>query len=145
MYSEVHLKYMSKKARIVFHNKYCKMKMIVKSTLAVVTVAASCLGAWRAYGVYGNYDNSLLMENLEALSADPKGEGDNGEGGGITLYDCKSPGGGKKGTAMYICAEGTTLYSTDLPPEPQVFPCSNKGIPDISLFSLKPNNGKCYR
>ena len=39
------------------------MKMIVKSTLAVVTVATSCLGVWRAYGVCGNVDNSLLMEN----------------------------------------------------------------------------------
>ncbi len=39
---------------------------IIKSTLAVVVVATSCLGVWRAYGAYGNVDNSLLMENLEA-------------------------------------------------------------------------------
>lgn len=43
-------------------------KVILKSTLAVVAVAASCLGAWKAYGAYGSVDNSMLMENIEALS-----------------------------------------------------------------------------
>ena len=52
-------------------------KMILKSTLAVVAVTASCLGVWKAYGAYENVDNALLMENMEALSQD----GDNGRGG----------------------------------------------------------------
>lgn len=45
-------------------------KNFLKSTLAVVAVAASCFGAWKTYDVYGSVDNSLLMENLEALSQD---------------------------------------------------------------------------
>lgn len=52
-------------------------KVILKSTLAVVAVAVSCLGAWKTYGAYGSVDNSMLMENIEALS-DENHEGDNG-------------------------------------------------------------------
>lgn len=43
-------------------------KINLKSTLAMVAVAASCLGAWKAYDTYGSVDNSLMMENIEALS-----------------------------------------------------------------------------
>ncbi len=43
-------------------------KMILKSTLAVVAVTASCLGAWKAYDAYDYNDNSLLAENVEALT-----------------------------------------------------------------------------
>ncbi len=118
--------------------------MIVKSTFAVVAVIASCLGAWKACGVYGNVDNSLLMENLEALSEDSKG--DNEEGKPATLEDCKSPGGGTKGTTMYICTSGTTLfYSNNVPPHPTMYPCSTRGIPKIELLSLKPNSGYCMK
>ena len=52
-------------------------KINLKSTLAMVAVAASCLGAWKAYDTYGSVDNSLMMENIEALS-DENPEGDNG-------------------------------------------------------------------
>ena len=55
-----------------------KTKNILKSTLAVVAVTASSFGAWKAYGTYGSVNNSLMMENIEALSQD----GDNGSGGG---------------------------------------------------------------
>ena len=47
-----------------------KAKNILKSTLAVVAVTASSFGAWKAYGTYGSVNNSLLMENLEALTLD---------------------------------------------------------------------------
>lgn len=53
--------------------------MILKSTLAVVAVAASCFGAWKTYGAYGSVDNSLLMENIEALSGDDNGEPNDGD------------------------------------------------------------------
>lgn len=119
-------------------------KMIVKSTFAVVAVTVSSLGTWKAYGVYGNVDNSLLMENLEALSANS--EGDNGEGKPAILEGCKSPGGGTIGTAMYICTSGTTLfYSNCLPPHSTVYPCSTRGIPKIDILSSKPNNGYCMK
>jgi hypothetical protein len=52
-------------------------KINLKSTLAVVAVVASCFGAWKAYDTYGGVDNSLMMENIEALS-DENHEGDNG-------------------------------------------------------------------
>ncbi|MBQ8593832.1 MAG: hypothetical protein IJ467_06020, partial [Bacteroidaceae bacterium] len=58
-------------------------KVILKSTLAVVAVAASCLGAWKAYGAYGSVDNSMLMENIEALS--DNGEPNDGDNGGQTV------------------------------------------------------------
>ena len=44
-------------------------KNFLKSTIVVVAVAASGLGAWRAYNAYGVTDNTLLVENIEALSA----------------------------------------------------------------------------
>lgn len=53
-------------------------KVILKSTLAVVAVAASCLGAWKTYEAYGSVDNSLLMQNIEALSGSGDSDGDNG-------------------------------------------------------------------
>ena len=84
---------------------------------------------------------------MEAVSADSEGEGEaGGEGKPAILEDCKSPGGGKKGTVMYICTEGTTLfYSNSVPPQPKMYPCSTRGIPDMSLFSTAPNNGYCMR
>jgi hypothetical protein len=33
-------------------------KVTIKSTIVVFALTASCLGAWRAYGVYGNVDKS---------------------------------------------------------------------------------------
>ena len=46
-----------------------KTKNILKSTLAVVAVTASCFGAWKAYDAYGHEKNSLLIQNIEALTA----------------------------------------------------------------------------
>ncbi len=50
-------------------------KKFLKSTIVVVAVAASSLGAWRAYDAYGVTDSTLLTENIEALTAgsDPGG------------------------------------------------------------------------
>ena len=51
-------------------------KVILKSALAVVAVTLSCLGAWKAYEAYGTMDNSLMLENIEALgSLTEKGTG----------------------------------------------------------------------
>ena len=62
-------------------------KVILKSTLAVVAVAASCLGAWKTYEAYGSVDNSLLMQNIEALSGSGDSDGDNG--GGDDMVDIR--------------------------------------------------------
>lgn len=57
--------------------------MILKSTLVVVAVAASCFGAWKTYDTYGSVDNSLLMQNIEALT---QGDGDTDSGGGNMIW-----------------------------------------------------------
>lgn len=51
-------------------------KAIIKPTLAVVAVAASCFGAWKAYDAYGSVDNSLMMQNIEALTQNTNLEGE---------------------------------------------------------------------
>lgn len=43
-------------------------KNIRKSIIAVVALAVSSLGAWKAYDAYEVTSNSLLAENIEALS-----------------------------------------------------------------------------
>ena len=45
-------------------------KTILKSAPGAVAVVAASLGAWKAQGAYGNEDNSMLMENVEALTSD---------------------------------------------------------------------------
>ena len=47
------------------------MKKIVKSTVAVVAVAASCLGVQKAFNCNEVMENSLLAENIEALAQSP--------------------------------------------------------------------------
>jgi hypothetical protein len=115
-------------------------KRIVKTTLAVAVVAASVAIGYASYTQYQNnqlaYANPLMEENIEAMSDGPSQC--------ITLHYCKSPGGGTKGTTMYICAEGTTLWGTTPPSNPKVNPCSTMGIPKIKIFSTEPNNGQCY-
>ena len=54
-------------------------KSIIKSTLAVVAIAASCLGAWKTYDAYGSVDNSLMMQNIEALSGGTESGGEGGD------------------------------------------------------------------
>ena len=39
-----------------------------ESTLAVVAVVASIYGAWKAYDAYEYEENSMLMQNIEALA-----------------------------------------------------------------------------
>ena len=53
-------------------------KIILKSTLVVTAVAFSCLGAWKAFDAYNNSNvdnNSMLFENIEALSSGSDVEG----------------------------------------------------------------------
>ncbi len=62
-------------------------KNFLKSTIVVVAVAASSLGAWRAYDAYEVTNNTLLAENIEALTANDDGLSS------LRLYPCyKNPG-----------------------------------------------------
>ena len=69
---------------------------ILKSTLAVVAAAASCFCAWKAYDAYDYNDNSLLAENVEALS------GDNSETGSGQLVQ----------NDYIVCDDGTNQYTS---------------------------------
>lgn len=58
-------------------------KNFLKSTIVVVAVAASSLGAWRAYNAYEVTDNTLLVENIEALT-----QGSDDTLPSLRLYPC---------------------------------------------------------
>ena len=54
-------------------------KTILKSAPGAVAVVAASLGAWKAQGAYGNEDNSMLMENVEALTSENNPENNPGK------------------------------------------------------------------
>ena len=84
----------------------------VKCGIAAAVVVAAGIAAFQSYGSYGTQDNSLLMQNIEALAQGPDGgDGDNGDGnsGGRRFDPIKchlSPA--TKGVHNLICPEGTT-------------------------------------
>lgn len=52
------------------------MKKSIKCGIAAAMVVAAGIVAYQSYGAYGAQDNSLLMQNVEALAQDPDGNGD---------------------------------------------------------------------
>lgn len=62
----------SKAYRVGEINKKLKMKKLIKCGVAVAVVVAAGFVAYQSYGVYSIQNNSLLMQNVEALAADPK-------------------------------------------------------------------------
>lgn len=48
------------------------MRKSIKCGIAVAVVVAAGFAAYQGYGVYNTQDNSLLMQNVEALAANPK-------------------------------------------------------------------------
>ena len=49
--------------------------------IAAVVLVAAGIAAFQSYGSYGTQDNSLLMQNVEALAQGPDGgDGDTGDG-----------------------------------------------------------------
>ena len=65
-------------------------KQIIKCGIAAAVVVAAGFAAYQSYGAYGAQDNSLLMQNIEALaqSTEPGGDPSEGESGGPTK--CKN-------------------------------------------------------
>ncbi|ERI88220.1 hypothetical protein HMPREF1981_00604 [Bacteroides pyogenes F0041] len=49
--------------------KTTKQNEKINSTIVEVAMDASSLGAWKAYNAYGATENSLLTENIEALTS----------------------------------------------------------------------------
>ena len=58
------------------------MKKSIKCGIAATVVMAAGFAAYQTYGAYGAQDNSLLMQNIEALAGNADGAGDaSGDGG----------------------------------------------------------------
>lgn len=57
------------------------MRKSIKCGIAAAVVMAAGFAAYQTYGAYGAQDNSLLMQNIEALAQNPEPNGDpNGDG-----------------------------------------------------------------
>ena len=97
----------------LFKNKKIKS---VKCGIAAAVVFAAGFAAFQSFGAYGVQDNSLLMQNIEALAQGPDGGSD-----------------ATQGSSGYICPEGTGrgVY-TDCPTETKT----------VELYSL---SGHCLR
>ena len=55
------------------------MKSKIKCGIAAAVVVAAGFAAYQSYGAYGAQDNSLLMQNIEALASNADAEGDAGD------------------------------------------------------------------
>ena len=86
--------------------------VILKSTFVVVAVVASSLGAWKAYEVYGTMDNSLMIENIEALTLGSDAEGNTTEPVQFPIVHC-----GYQGAATHAsrCAWHIKAVQCDRP------------------------------
>ena len=78
-------------------NKKKSMRKKIYATLTIVAVVAAGFATYRSYGSYGAKDNSLLMQNVEALAGGT--ESDTGEAaGGNYTSSCHILASGKCGT-----------------------------------------------
>ena len=120
------------------------MKKSIKCGITAAVVAVASFAASQSYGSYGTQDNSLLMQNIEAL-ANEKGEGgDNtGEGGAITMQYCTD------GEPVIVslstkpkCASGTSM-SVTVPTTPSgtIYPCGSTYVACGPLSKI----GYCYK
>ena len=72
------------------------MKKSIKGGIAAAVVVAAGFAAHQTYGAYGTVDNSLLMQNVEALTSAPEpGE----------PYDGNNASGNKPGKYINICSK----------------------------------------
>ena len=56
------------------------MKKTIKCGIVATIVVTAGFAAYQSYSSYGSQDNSLLMQNIEALaSGSDAGDGDNGK------------------------------------------------------------------
>ena len=92
----------------------------VKCGIAAAVVVAAGVAAFQSYGSYGTQDNSLLMQNVEALAQGPDGgDGDagDGNGGGFRYPDKK---GNAKFCTLYVYMKGDVKASVTDSPNPQL-------------------------
>ena len=105
--------------------------------IAAAVLVAAGIAAFQSYGSYGTQDNSLLMQNVEALAQGPDGgDGDSGDDNtGSRKFIAKKcyMSEADKGSSGYICPEGTGRdVFTDCPNETKT----------VELYSL---SGFCLR
>ena len=96
------------------------MMKSVKCGIAAAVVVVASVAAFQSYGSYGTQDNSLLMQNVEALAQGPDGgDGDAGDGnGGGFRYPDKS--GKAKFCTLYVYMKGSVKASVSTDPNPQL-------------------------
>lgn len=108
-------------------------KIILKSTLVVTAVAFSYFGTWKAFDAYNisNVDNnSMLFENIEALSSGSDVEGP------LDLYDVK-------GKAIGKCIKFTSTHAVCPERGPQSYGKHGKRC-EIITYSSE-DAGKIYK
>lgn len=99
------------------------MKKSIKCGITAAVVAVASYVAYQSYGSYGVQDNSLLMQNIEALASgtDPN-TGDTGDGGSNTnlpahecyTYGSQNPGSGPLANSHgYICSSQNFEFTKD--------------------------------
>ena len=90
----------------------------VKCGIAAAVVVAAGFAAFQSYGSYGSQDNSLLMQNVEALAQGPDGgDGDSGDGGGGG-YRYPDRSGRPKFCTLYIYMKGSETIAISGSPIP---------------------------
>ena len=116
-----------------------KTKNILKSTLAVVAVTASCFGAWKAYGTYVEKSvntDVLLEENVVAFS----------EFQFYVYYLCATDFNYDRYTASVdaaLCPPGTKYYHTiqEAINSGEMVPCKDR---KLMTSSIKSDYAYCY-
>ena len=89
------------------------MRKSIKCGIAAAVVMAAGFAAYQTYGAYGAQDNSLLMQNIEALAGDAGGEGNSNK---LPAHECYTYGEDTPGmygyqkVKEYICSEKISDY-----------------------------------
>ncbi len=90
------------------------MKKTIKCGIVAAVAVAAGFAAYQSYGSYGAQDNSLLMQNVEALAADDKNgepdtKGDPGSGGSYRMAKCYWDEANSGTNEGYICPAETNI------------------------------------
>ena len=115
----------------------------VKCGIAAAVVVAAGFAAFQSYGSYGSQDNSLLMQNVEALAQGPDGgDGDGGDGsGGGFRYPNKE--GKAEFCKLYVYMKGNVeVYASDSPnPQLEASGISYKVLEGFYIKCIDHGNG----
>ena len=87
------------------------MKNVIKCGIFAAVLVAAGFTAYQSYSSYGVQDNSLLMQNVEALAQSSDGGDGDANGGGFLYPDRRSK---PKFCRLYVYtdASGKVIYSS---------------------------------